>query len=61
MEDKERGTVIPDMGLRDNNILICVRCNSVTMEESAIVQNCRGIGRLVVMCKIGVIAYLVGG
>jgi hypothetical protein len=29
------------------------------MAESTIVKDCRGIGRMVVICKVGIIDYLV--
>jgi hypothetical protein len=32
---------------------------SVIVWEGAVVSDCRGIGRLEVMCKVGIIDYLV--
>jgi hypothetical protein len=40
----------------------CVlRCSSIIVRESAIIQNCTGIGRMEVTCKVGIIDYSVSG
>jgi hypothetical protein len=38
-----------------------LRCSSVIVEECAIVRGCQGIGRIRVMCKVGIIDYSVCG
>jgi hypothetical protein len=37
------------------------RCSSVTVGENTIVRDCRVIGRMQVMCKVGIIDYSVSG
>jgi hypothetical protein len=38
-----------------------VRCSSVVVGKGAIVRDCREVGRMVVMCKVGTIDYSVSG
>jgi hypothetical protein len=35
------------------------RCSSVVVRETAIVRDCRGIGRMGIMCKVSIIDYSV--
>jgi hypothetical protein len=37
------------------------RCNSVTVGEGAIFRDCRGIGRMGVICKVCIVGYSASG
>jgi hypothetical protein len=41
-----------------NKALICVKYNSVIVGEGDLVRDCRGIGRMKVICKVGEVVSL---
>jgi hypothetical protein len=44
-----------------NQALMCLKVHSVTVGVGTVVRDCRSIGTMGVLCKVGIIDYLVNG